>query len=251
MKKAFITGVSSGLGAGFARTLTENNWQVYGCSRRETAPEKVIHRPMDLTRFETLSAELNALLGGTEHLDLMILNAGTLGDIKDMHDTSIAELRGIFEINVWAQKAVLDWCIDADVSVDQIILISSGASVLGNRGWSGYALSKAAVNMIARLYAQEMEESHLTALAPGLIETAMTRYLMHEVDQGKFTAVRRIAEAKENGVMLSPSDAARRVIATLEKLRTYESGSFLDIRQIVSPEEYDALMQARSGPTQS
>lgn len=60
------------------------------------------------------------------------------------------------DINVWANKLIIDDLAARHVAPRRIVLISSGAGVVGNHGWGAYALSKAALNMLAQLYAHEL-----------------------------------------------------------------------------------------------
>ena len=242
----FITGNSSGLGRGFSEYALENGWEVYGCSRRGCDLNGVHDVQCDLADFDAVPPALDVLLGGVARLDLVILNAGILGEIKPMHETSLAELQRIMDINVWSNKVVLDWLLDAGIEVGQIVAISSGAAVLGNKGWSGYALSKASLNMLLRLYAHEFPKTHVSAIAPGLIDSSMMDYLCVEPDPEEYPALGRIREARGTEVMPKPRQAAEKVMGVVPALRDFESGSFVDIRQIIAPEEYEALMGARN-----
>lgn len=245
--RLFITGNSSGLGRGFSAAALDRGWEVYGCSRRGCDLEGVQDVRCDLGDFATVPAALEQLLAGVERLDLVILNAGILGEIKPMHDTSLEELGRSMDINVWANKIILDWLLDSGMAVDQIVGISSGAAVLGNKGWNGYAISKAALNMLLRLYSHEFPDTHLSAIAPGLIDTAMMDYLCVEPDPGEYPALGRIRAARGTDTMPGPRAAAERVLEVVDRLKTFDSGSFVDIRQLIAPEEYAALMQVRQG----
>ena len=153
---AFITGNSSGLGEGLSSTLLSQGYQVYGCSRRGChLTGNIEDIRCDLTDFDSIAIALEQLLGNLNSLDLVILNAGILGQLKDMSATSIGDLQTIMDINVWSNKFILDWLLKSDIRIKQILLMSSGAAVLGNKGWGGYALSKATLNMLGRLYAHE------------------------------------------------------------------------------------------------
>lgn len=242
----FVTGNSSGLGRGFSEYGLENGWEVYGCSRRGCDLDGVHDVQCDLADFDSVAPALDKLLGNVKKLDLVILNAGILGEIKPMHDTSLDDLKRIMDINVWSNKVVLDWLLDSGIEVGQIVAISSGAAVLGNKGWSGYALSKASLNMLLRLYAHEFCHSHISAIAPGLIDSPLMDYLCVEPDPEEYPALARIREARGTEVMPKPRQAAEKVMAVVPDLRRYESGSFVDIRQIIAPEEYEALMAARN-----
>ncbi len=250
-KNVLITGNSSGLGKGLSETFLAEGYCVYGCSRRGSQlTGNIKDVQCDLTRFNEISDALDQLLSEVNTLELVILNAGILGEFKNMSDTSLDDLQTIMNINVWSNKIILDWLLQANIAVKQILLMSSGAAVLGNKGWGGYALSKSALNMLARLYAHEFPETHIISIAPGIVDSKMMDYLCNECDSDKFPALKRIQQARHDGKILSPSDAATRILTALPHLKDYESGSFIDLRQILAPEEYAELMQARNTPGQ-
>lgn len=229
-----ITGNSTGLGRGLAEVYLEQGWSVYGLSRRGcsglSGPLQDIR--CDLQDREAIPLALETLLNGVNRLDLVILNAGILGEMKDLHDTSLAEIEKIMEVNVWSNKLILDWLIETRVTVKQIVLISSGAAVSGNRGWSAYGISKAALNMLTALYAYEFPDTHLSALAPGIIDTAMQSYLCSEVDSDKYPTAGYLKAARDGGQMPDPIAAARTIAEGIPQLLTLTTGSFADIRKL-------------------
>lgn len=247
-KKALITGNSSGLGLGLTEVFLKRGYRVYGCSRRGCPLTDDINDindiQCDLSDFDQISARLEQLLQGVNALDLIILNAGILGEIKPMRENSLDELNQIMDMNVWSNKVILDWLLQSGMNVKQILLMSSGASVLGNSGWGGYAMSKAALNMLAKLYSHEFTRTHIAAIAPGLIDTKMMDYLCNEADSERFPALRRIQQARGTETMLTPVQAAERIASVLEDFIQFDSGSFVDIRQIIAPDEYEKLMNA-------
>lgn len=244
-KQAFITGNSSGLGKALSELLLQKSFSVAGLSRRgcELNHQNLRDVNCDLTDYDVVPSRLENLLSGLQTLELVILNAGILGEIKLITETSLTELQQVMDINVWSNKAVLDWLVNSGIKIKQIVMISSGAAVLGNKGWGGYAISKAALNMLARLYAHEMPGTHISTIAPGLIDTGMMDYLCDEADSEQFPALKRLQQARGTDVMLLPRQAAERILKSLPELQKYESGSFVDLRQIFEPEEYKALMK--------
>jgi benzil reductase ((S)-benzoin forming) len=86
-----------------------------------------------------------------------VLNAGVIAEIKDLQHTGLDEIKRVMDINVWSNKILIDLLISQEEPPKQIAAISSGASVYGNRGWNAYSLSKAALNMLIKLYAREKE----------------------------------------------------------------------------------------------
>lgn len=241
MKTTFITGTSSGLGRGLAEYLRRQGWRVYGCSRRGCDLPDVRDRICDLTDYDNLPAALDALLGDVAALDLVVLNAGILGEVRNLTETPLEDLKQVMEVNLWTNKAVMDWLHGWGRPIDQIVMISSGAAVLGNKGWGGYALSKAALNMLARLYAHEFPQTHITAVAPGIIDTAMMDHLCEEADAETFTALKRLRQARGTDAMPGPLAAAERLISILPRLKDWPSGSFVDIREILDPEAHARL----------
>ncbi len=227
--KVFITGVGSGLGEALARLYLKESHQVYGISRFLPKSlegfENLRFRSLNLHFLEKIEGVMRELLG-EESIDIAILNAGVVGEIKDMSDTSLSEIESIMRLNVWANKVILDYFKHHPPK--QIVAISSGASVSGARGWNGYALSKATLNMLIKLYAAEMPSTHLISLAPGLIETPMMEYILKSADQEKFLVVKRLA----NSQRLDPVDAAKALMKSFTKLQKFESGSYVDIRKL-------------------
>ncbi|NBB79364.1 MAG: SDR family NAD(P)-dependent oxidoreductase [Verrucomicrobia bacterium] len=230
-----ITGVSSGLGYGLADHYLNAGADVYGCSRGE--PTDLVARglkfaPVDLSDESTGRAAFATLIEEASHFDLVILNAGKLGKIRDMKDTPLDDLRETMEVNVWSNKWILDELFTRDRRIDQVVAISSGASQSGSRGWNGYSLSKAALNMLVKLYAGERPETHFTALAPGLIDTAMQDYLTNLPEDPRYAPLEILKAAKGTPKMPDGQTCARRLIEAFPQLKHRESGEYADIRKL-------------------
>ncbi|ACO04041.1 MAG TPA: KR domain-containing protein [Persephonella sp.] len=226
----FITGIGSGLGKALVKVFLEEGYSVYALSRHlpEEFRGKIRFSYCDLLSLESIYPAVDSILNTVKSIDFVILNAGLLTELKDIHDTPIYEMNRMMDINVWANKVILDYFIDKNIKVNQIVAISSGASVNGNRGWHGYSISKAALNMLIKLYSREMEETHLISLAPGLILTPMLEKFVLSADEKKFPSVKRIKESPK----MSPEEAAHRIYRLLPELRRFQSGSYIDIRKI-------------------
>jgi benzil reductase ((S)-benzoin forming) len=236
-RKVFITGTSSGLGFELAKHYLNAGCRVYGISRRMN---EELNRYADfhflvqnVRRFGEIETNLISFLNDVEILDLVILNAGILGEIKDLKDTSLKEIHQIMEINVWANKVIIDTLFGAKKEIRQLVAVSSGASVSGARGWNAYSLSKATLNMLIRLYSREFSDTHFAALAPGLIDTAMQDYIFSLEEEERYPVVQRLQEAKRTGQMPKPEEAARRFAEAVDHIViNYESGSYLDLRKL-------------------
>ena len=132
-KAVFITGISSGLGENLSRVCLDEGWRVYGCSRRGSKLQRdVVETNCDLSDIPAIEPALDALLAGVERLDLVVLNAGISYGMKALVDTPLEEIKHVMDVNVWANKVILDWLHKSAIDIDQIVLISSGAGVAGS-----------------------------------------------------------------------------------------------------------------------
>ena len=246
---ALITGISRGLGRGLAEVFSAEGFRVLGCSRTgEVFNTNIHHQACDLSQTAQINHCLETLLANVTSLDVVILNAGIVGDIKDMSMTSVEELEKMMTVNVWSNKLILDYLLQSAIQIGQIILMSSGAAVLGSRGMGGYALSKAALNMLTKLYAHEFASTHIVSIAPGLIDTDMMNYLCNDTDSETFPALQRLKDARGTDSMQTPEVAARKILESLPALKNFASGSFVDLRQIFAPHEYAELMKISKTP---
>lgn len=227
----FITGSSSGLGEAFAEYFKDE--KVYGLGRTEREDSVYDYAQVDISDFDALQAKLKELFVDVKKLDLIILNAGVLGRIQDTSACDIKELQKEMDINMWSNKIILDFFIKEQIEVTQVIAISSGASVNGSLGWNGYSLSKAALNMLIKLYAAEMKSTHLTALAPGLVKTKMLDSILEgDHDTQRYTSVQSLRQSEKDGVVYSPKDVVVKIVNLLDALKSKPSGSFIDIRDV-------------------
>ncbi len=236
-KTILITGASSGIGLGLARAALDRGDRVLAVQRR---PSPVGKRDgftevlTDLTDFDRTAPALTRLLTRVPELDLVVLNAGVLGEIQDLAETPLAHIERVMTINTWANKVLLDSLFARDLEVRQVVGMSSGAAVSGSRGWSSYALSKAAFVMLLKLYAAERLNTHFCSFAPGLVDTAMQDVLCSKGndDVERFPSLGRIQSARGTETMPTPERIAERLLAAFELVRSEPSGSFVDIRQM-------------------
>ena len=228
MKNVLITGVSSGLGFALAQAYLNNGDTVYAIGK--TLPKQLENNPQffffryDLSDTSMIKSTLAEFLKHRSFA-LVILNAGVLGDINTLDKVETSHIKEVMEINVWANKELID-LLATKSTVQQIVGISSGASVNGSKGWGAYSLSKSSLNMLLKVYAKELPEIHFTSLAPGIIKTPMVEHIINEVDDAVFTSAKRLKE----GHIQTPEAASKYLIHIFPKLLDYESGSFLDVR---------------------
>ena len=230
MQKILITGIGSGLGEALTKAYLENGDRVYAIGRE--FPKQFDHYtnffffPYDLSKTFLINSDIQPFIQNHD-FDLVILNAGILGEIATLSQTDLSSIKDVMELNVWANKELID-ALSSYASVKQIVGISSGAAVNGSKGWGAYSLSKSALNMLLKIYAKELPDIHFTALAPGIIKTPMTDYIVEKVDDRKFPSAKKLKES----YIQSPEEAAKNLLYLFPKLLVYESGSFVDVREM-------------------
>lgn len=227
-KNILITGCSSGLGLALSNYYLQKGFKVYGISRNkpEIQNANFTHISFDLSQISEIKTSLTNILKEIKNLDLVFLNAGMLGKIKILKELNIEEMQEVYSLNVYANKELLD--ILMQINVKNIFIISSGASKTGYKGWGAYSLSKAGVNMLVNLYSNEMFNTKIIALAPGVIKTPMTDYIRFELDENIFTSAKKLNE----GLVQTPLETAIKIDAFINRIDEFETGSYVDIRQI-------------------
>lgn len=186
----------------------------------------------DFAVLNKLPEKLNNLLKGCSDLDLVILNSGMICKIKDMQETSMDEIQNLMNVNTWANKVLLDTLFALKIPIKQVVGISSGASVNGNRGWNAYSLSKSTLNMLIKLYADEVKDTHFTALAPGLIDSPMQDYLCGLPEDDRYQPLKILKSAKGTQRMPDSERAGKIIWEAIPKLLNYPSGSYVDVREM-------------------
>jgi NAD(P)-dependent dehydrogenase (short-subunit alcohol dehydrogenase family) len=234
--QVFITGTSSGIGRGLAQTFLDRGSSALGISRRPpgtlAGENKYRHLQLDLIDFDEVQGRVPGFLQGLEHLDLVVLNAGALGEIRWMTEVGVEEMKRVMEINVWANKVLLDLLFTLVPRIRQVVGMSTKASLRSSPGWGPYAVSKAALNMLMNVYANERPDTHFTAFAPGLIESEILEAVWEVRETEKYPAAGRLQEARHTEAVREPAEAAPILIEGIEKALQYESGSFVDVREM-------------------
>ncbi len=231
-----ITGTSSGIGYALAREYLETGARVFGISRRYHNRLRPFagytHLSCSLEEVNGLESKIPDLLTDTRSLDQVILNAGMLPVIGDMQETSMESIHQVMNVNVWANKVLIDVLSRHVREIHQVVAISSGASIKGSRGWNVYSISKAALNMMIQLYAAEMPDTHFSSIAPGVVETAMQDSIADLEEDERFQVVQRLKKMRSNNEMSSPRQTALTLIEAMGAALQEKSGSYLDVRTL-------------------
>jgi NADP-dependent 3-hydroxy acid dehydrogenase YdfG len=220
-----ITGTSSGLGYELAKQFISKGDTVYGISRG-ISDLNIKQIQCDFHDLQAISIALNKLIDVTT-FDLVILNAGMLGDISKTNNLRIDQFQNIFTVNVLANKVIIDWLLNHNVDIKNVIGISTGAALKTYYGWSLYCTSKAAFKQLISSYAQETPDIHFISLAPGIIKTKMQDYI-YSLDEKEIPSINKFKTMYKN--MDTADIVAKKIIKWLPKIKEFKSGNYHDLR---------------------
>jgi NAD(P)-dependent dehydrogenase (short-subunit alcohol dehydrogenase family) len=168
-KTAVITGASRGFGLALARALAGEGWRVVLDARDADAltahaPAGAVLVPGDVTD----PAHRAALAAAAGDVDLLVNNASTLGPMPSLLDYPLEALRQVFETNVLAPLALVQ-----ALRPTTVVNVSSDAAVEAYEGWGGYGSSKAALDQLTAVLAQEQPHLRVIAFDPGDMRTQL------------------------------------------------------------------------------
>lgn len=175
MKKAIITGASSGLGKEIAKKLLSKNVYVVNLSRHPCDLEGVENITLDLANQENLEQALALLSEKHPDVDLLVLNSGVL-HWHELGEQSSKEVDDDFMINVTSSiKIVNKLASFLKKNSGDVVVIGSTSGYKFYPGNVVYSSSKFAVRgLIGALQADlKKEDVRVIGVHPGGMRTQL------------------------------------------------------------------------------
>ncbi len=180
-RAAIVTGAARGIGAATAARLTEEGAQVL---LADQAPEVMAQAEalggvglrIDLAARGAGEAVVDTALDAFGRLDILVNNAG-IGGSKPLVESDDALIDRFLDINLGAVLRLTRAAIPHLARPGgRIVSVSSTFGIAGHPGTTAYAVAKAGIAQMTRQLAGELgpEGILVNAVAPGVIETAMT-----------------------------------------------------------------------------
>jgi 3-oxoacyl-[acyl-carrier protein] reductase len=230
---ALVTGAAQGIGAAVAQRLAADGAQVGVLDLQQDAAQQVadeivksggqaIALGADVSKRDQVQAAVDTLVGEYGGLQILVNNAGVLRDnllfkMTDDDWTTVMEvhLRGAFLCSQIAQKHMVE------AKYGRIVSMSS-TSALGNRGQANYSTAKAGLQGLTKTLAIELGPFGVTAnaVAPGFIETAMTKATAERLG----TTIEAMREATAAAVPVRRGGVPEDVANTVAFFAAEESG---------------------------
>jgi NAD(P)-dependent dehydrogenase (short-subunit alcohol dehydrogenase family) len=188
---ALVTGASRGIGRAVALELARAGAHVIALARTQGALEELDDAiraegseatlvPCDLKDFDALDRLGAAIYERWGKLDILIANAGVLGPVTPLGHVDPKHWDEVMAVNVtanWRLIRSLDLLLRA-ADAGRALFISSGAGHTADFKpyWGPYAISKAALEALARTYAAETATTSrikVMVVNPGPLRTRM------------------------------------------------------------------------------
>lgn len=185
---ALVTGSTSGIGEAVVRRLAADGTRVVVHSRHSADAGRAlaaelggVYLQADLGVEDQARGLVEAALGHFGRLDVLVNNAGISRPIPhaDLAAATPAEWRELLEVNLIAPWVLCTAALPAlrrSPGGGSIVNVTSHAGVRPKGSSVPYAASKAALNHVTRLLAAALgPEVRVNAVAPGLVDTPMTK----------------------------------------------------------------------------
>ena len=233
---AFVTGASRGIGRAIALTLCRANFDIVVASPEIELNEQVADEirafggeamtlNLDVTSPESVKEGFAKTLKDKTRIDVLVNNAGITRDglavrmkQADWDLVLNINLTGAFRCSQQVLPGMMRnrW--------GRIVNMASVVGQAGGAAQANYAASKGGLIAMTKALAQEMGSRNITvnAVAPGYIETDMTRVLPEEV-KAKYLAQIPLARAGQ------PEDIANAVKFLVSEESAYITGHVLAV----------------------
>jgi NAD(P)-dependent dehydrogenase (short-subunit alcohol dehydrogenase family) len=228
---ALVTGGSRGLGAALGRELARAGARVVMVARGGGELEQAVAAiraegfeayalPGDVGDKEAVYPLAGAAAALVGSIDLLIHNASTLGPVplRPLLDTECEDLADVLEVNLVGPFR-LTKAVAGSMAVrgsGLVVNITSDASVVPYPGWGAYGVSKAALDHLARIWAEETRQTGVRFLTvdPGEMDTRMHAEAMPDADRS---------------VLADPAGVAPRLVALIRSDDSLPSGTRIEL----------------------
>jgi len=235
-RKGIVTGAAQGIGRAIADALADAGADVAifdvqkeaaAGAARELAAKGIHAIPVevDVTRTSEVEAAVESVAAQFGGLDFLVNNAGIARDNliirmkeEDWDAVIAVNLKSVFNCTRSACRRMLK------ARRGSIVNVASIVGIMGNAGQASYSASKGGVIALTKTLAKEFAGRgvRVNAVAPGFIDTAMTRALPQDTAKAMLSQI-------PLGRFGAPSDVADAVKFLLDDTSAFITGQVIQI----------------------
>lgn len=207
---ALVTGASRGIGAAVAKRYAAEGAHVICVARTQSALERVDDAiragghepatlvPMDITDFEQIDQLGGVIAQRFKKLDILVGNAGMLGSLSPVAMSKPKMWQDVMNTNLMANYRLIrsfDALLRAS-DAGRALFVTSGAAAKSTAYWGAYGVSKAALEMLVKTYAAEVEKTpmRVNLIDPGVVRTTMRKEAFPGEDASKLATPESITD---------------------------------------------------------
>jgi NAD(P)-dependent dehydrogenase (short-subunit alcohol dehydrogenase family) len=206
---ALVTGASRGIGYATALALARAGAHVIAVARTVGGLEELDDDvqslggsatlvPLDLKDYPGIDRLGLALHERFGRLDVLVGNAAILGPLSPLDHVEPKAWDEVMAVNVtanWRLIRAMDRLLKSS-DAGRVVFITSGAAALASAYWGPYAVSKSALETLARTYAAETATTNVRVnlFTPGAIRTRMRAQAMPGEDPTTLEAPDKVAQ---------------------------------------------------------
>jgi NAD(P)-dependent dehydrogenase (short-subunit alcohol dehydrogenase family) len=206
---ALVTGASRGIGFAAARALAKAGAHIVALARTQGGLEELDDEirkeggsatlvPLNLTDSDGIARLGAALHERHGKLDILLGNAGALGPSSPLGHIELKTFNDVMAVNVSANFQLIR-CMEPllkQSDAGRAVFVTSGAASKATAYVGPYAASKAALETLARTWAQETASTNLRVnlFNPGPVRTRMRATLMPGEDPATLDTPEQVAE---------------------------------------------------------
>src|SRR3954468_14263211 len=201
-RSVLVTGGNRGIGLAIAQRLAADGHKVAGTHRGSGVPDGLFGVECDITDNDAVDRAFIAIEDHQGPVEVLVANAGVAADaflmrmtVEKFEKVIDANLTGAFRVAQRASRSM------QRKRFGRLIFVGSVSGTWGVGNQANYAASKAGLIGMARSIARELTKAGVTAnvVAPGYIDTDMTRALDERIQEGAlgFVPAKRVGTAAE------------------------------------------------------
>jgi NADP-dependent 3-hydroxy acid dehydrogenase YdfG len=251
VRRAVVTGASSGIGAATVRLFRDHGWDVVAVARRAdrlealgqaTGADVVVADITDAGAVAHLADRVRELGGA----DVLVNNAGGAFGSASIEESDVEDWRRMFEVNVIGTKQVVAALLPvlrqraAATGGADIVTVTSTAGFVAYENGGGYNAAKFAEHALVGALRLELagEPLRVVEIAPGMVQTEEFSLVRFGGDASRAAAVYDDVEAP-----LLAEDVAEAIVHAVE-LPPHVNLDLLTIRPVAQAAQHKLVRGA-------